>query len=90
MLGELFPRTPVTALKSLFGNLYAASGAVEAAASVLALAEGLVPATLNFRRADHGVHLNVVSGRPLEGSPRTALLVNFTAAGQVAAVVLAS
>ena len=84
----MFPTTPVTAPKSYFGNLFAASGAVETAASVLAIAEGRVPPTLELRVPGPGM--------PAEGDPRRAavrgqplaLVINRTLAGQAAALVL--
>jgi 3-oxoacyl-[acyl-carrier-protein] synthase II len=88
-LSEVFGDVPVTAPKSFFGNLGAASGAVEAIASLLALEHGLVPPTLNYRTPDPACHVNVVRDAPCEATHRTAMLVNITSAGQAAAVVLA-
>lgn len=88
VLGELFPAAPVTAPKSYFGNLYAASGVVEAVVSVLSLVDGQIPPTLNFHRPDPGVRLNIVAGRPLAASRPTALLVNLSTIGQAVAMLL--
>ena len=79
---------PVTALKSYFGCLGAASGAVEMAASVLAVVEGLVPATLNYEHPDPECPVNVIHGQPLRVENRTALLLNQTETGQTAALVI--
>ena len=48
LLGEAVATVPVVAYKSYWGNLAAASGAVELIASLLALKHGMLPATLNF------------------------------------------
>ena len=82
------PDVPVTAPKSYFGNLGAAGGAMEMAASVLSFAYGLVPPTLNYRRPDPKCPVRVVHGRPLQTPLRTALAVNWTWIGQAVAVVL--
>ena len=82
------PDVPVTAPKSYFGNLGAAGGAVEMAASVLSFGDGLVPPTLNYRRPDPACPVRVVRGQPLETSVDTALVVNWTRIGQSVAVVL--
>jgi len=79
---------PVFAPKSYFGNLGPGGGAVEMAASVLALARGLVPATLNYERPDPECPVNVVAGAGQPSRRPTALLLNHTAYGQAAAVVL--
>jgi 3-oxoacyl-[acyl-carrier-protein] synthase II len=89
-LADVVPDVPVFAPKSYFGNLGAAAGAVEMAASVLALRAGLVPATLNYERPDPACPVrNIVRETFAPASP-TALLVNWTWVGQAAAVVLAS
>ncbi|MEX2027606.1 MAG: beta-ketoacyl synthase N-terminal-like domain-containing protein, partial [Pirellulaceae bacterium] len=59
---ETLGDVPVTAPKSFFGDLGAGSGAVELVASVLALAEGRVPRTLNYEQADPRCPVNVVRG----------------------------
>ncbi|NQT14631.1 MAG: beta-ketoacyl-[acyl-carrier-protein] synthase family protein [Planctomycetes bacterium] len=82
------PDVPVTAPKSYFGNLGASGGAVEMSASVLSLAEGLVPPTLNYRRPDPRCPVRVVREEPLETRKNTALAINWTRMGQVAAVLV--
>jgi 3-oxoacyl-[acyl-carrier-protein] synthase II len=80
--------TPVTALKSYFGDLGSGSGAVEMAASVLALVHGRVPPTLNYNTPDPACPINVVHGGPLTGAKPTALVLNQSSTGQAAAVVI--
>jgi 3-oxoacyl-[acyl-carrier-protein] synthase II len=80
--------TPVTALKSYFGDLGAGSGAVEMAASVLALVHGRVPPTLNYETPDPACPIHVVRGGPLTGAKPAAVVLNQSSTGQAAAVVL--
>ena len=79
---------PVTAPKSVFGNLGAAGGAVEMVASVLALVEGPVPPTMNYEREDETCPVNVIRGQALRGAKPSALLLNQASTGQAAALVL--
>ena len=79
---------PVTAPKSYFGNLGSGTGAVEAVASVLALEQGLVPATLNYEKPDPRCPVNVIRSQPLSGPQRAALLLNQSPMGQAAALLL--
>lgn len=79
---------PVTAPKSFFGDLSAGSGAVEMAASVLALAEGRVPRTLNYEQPDPACPVNVIRGESLVGAKPAALVLNQATTGQAVAVVL--
>lgn len=89
-LAEVVPNVPVFAPKSYFGNLGAASGAVEMAASVLALESGLVPATLNYERPDPECPIRPIAGGPMRPRSTTAMMVNWTPMGQAAAVVIGS
>ena len=52
---------PVTAPKSFFGNLGHGSGAVELAVSLVALAHGVIPPTLNYESPDPDCPVNVVT-----------------------------
>ena len=87
-LGDCVLDIPVTALKSYIGHSDAGAGAVELAATVLALKHGEVPATLNYEVPDPRCRLNVVHEGPATVSMRTALSVNRTALGQSASVIL--
>ncbi len=82
--------TPVTAPTSYFGHLGAAAGAVEMAATILALENGRIPATLNHERPDPACPVNVVTGGLQPSEKATALLVDHTLSGQAAAVVIAA
>ncbi len=77
---------PVFAPKSYFGNLGAASGTSELAASILALTHRLVPATLNYEEPDPACPVPVTrTNQP--GSHSHVLKLGFTEMGQCAAVV---
>ena len=59
-LGEQASRVPVSSLKSAIGHLLGAAGAVEAIATVLALAERMAPPTLGYGQPDEGMDLDYV------------------------------
>ncbi|HMA46535.1 MAG TPA: beta-ketoacyl-ACP synthase, partial [Frankiaceae bacterium] len=63
-LGAAADGAAVTGTKSMTGHLLGAAGAVEAVATVLALREGLVPATRNLDALDDEVDLDVVTIDP--------------------------
>ena len=79
---------PVTAPKSYFGNLGAGGGAVEMAASLLALMHGQVPTTLNYQNPDPACPVAVVRDTPLAVSQPNALVLNQSGTGQAAAIML--
>jgi len=87
-LGQAAETIPVTGLKSYFGTFDAGSGAVELAASVLALRHGVLPFTLNYETPDPELRLNVIHHEPLPLHNRTAMSVNRTAIGQSAAAII--
>ncbi len=84
------PDVPVTAPKSYFGYLGAASAAVELAASVLALEHRLIPATLNYQTPDPECPVQVVADMPRPLAAPVALKLSHAWTGQAAALVLAS
>ena len=85
---DLGRRIPVTAPKSFLGNSGAGSGALELAVSLIGLAHGVVPATLNYEHPDPECPLNVVAKEPLPITNRVVLNVSVTRVGQASAAVV--
>jgi 3-oxoacyl-[acyl-carrier-protein] synthase II len=82
-------RIPAPALKSMIGNTFAASGALEAVAALHALADNVLPPTINLTAPDPACDLDYVPGttaRPVALS--TVLLSNAHLGGAHAALVL--
>ncbi len=82
--------TPVTAPRSYFGCLGAGAGVVEMMGSVLAIAEGEVPATLNYQRPDPSCPINVIRDEPLAMASSVSLVLSQSERGQAVAVVIAA
>jgi 3-oxoacyl-[acyl-carrier-protein] synthase II len=59
-LGERASEVPVSSTKSAIGHLLGAAGAVEAVATVGALARGVAPPTLGYGEPDEGLDLDYV------------------------------
>jgi 3-oxoacyl-[acyl-carrier-protein] synthase II len=79
---------PVTALKSYYGYLGAASGALESVASVLAFQHETVPPTLNYEHPDPQCPIHVIHGQPMPISRPVALILAYSPHGQAVAIVL--
>lgn len=87
---EVLGDVPVTAPKSFFGDIGAASGAVEAVASLLGFARGEIPVTLNYEKPDSQCPVNVVHGSSQPIGKPVAMLLNQAEMGQAVALVIAS
>jgi 3-oxoacyl-[acyl-carrier-protein] synthase II len=88
-IADALGNVPVTAPKSYFGDLGAGSGAIEMAASVLALKHGRAPRTLNYEVPDPACPINVIRGESLSLEKRTALVLSQSDTGQAVAIALA-
>lgn len=72
----------LTAPKSSIGHLFGAAGAVEGIITLLTVAGGVIPPTLNLDHKDIAVALDVVTGQPSESNLRAALSNSFGFGGQ--------
>jgi 3-oxoacyl-[acyl-carrier-protein] synthase II len=86
-LGDHAATIPVSGTKGLYGHPLGASGAIEAAITVMALDHGLLPGTCNLESLDPQVELNVIR-EPLPASPSAVLSTSFGFGGLNAALVL--
>jgi len=87
VFAEHADRLPVSSTKSMHGHTLGAAGALEAAATVLALQDGMLPPTANFREPDPDCALDVVTGSARASSTEFALSNSFAFGGLNAVVV---
>lgn len=88
IFGDHAASIPISAIKSMTGESFSASGALALAAAVGALRDGIIPPTVNYRERDPACNLDYV---PNESRRKTVSKVLVTAAdpyGQNAAVIL--
>ncbi|MFN8105066.1 MAG: beta-ketoacyl-ACP synthase II [Acidimicrobiia bacterium] len=78
---------PTSSVKSMIGHLIGAAGAVEAAVTVLALASGILPPTINHVNPDPEIALDVVPNSAREAEGMRAAISNSFGFGGVNAVV---
>jgi 3-oxoacyl-[acyl-carrier-protein] synthase II len=77
IFGEHIRGIPVSSSKSQFGHMLGAAGAAEGVVCVLALREGLLPATINYREPDPNCDLDVVPNEPRAATLRNVLSNSF-------------
>ncbi|HQP91751.1 MAG TPA: beta-ketoacyl-[acyl-carrier-protein] synthase II, partial [Candidatus Omnitrophota bacterium] len=89
VFGERAKDIPVSAPKTMFGNLLGASGAVDVIITVLAMEHGLIPPTLNLKNIDPKcAGLNFVRDKAKEHAINKALVISRGRAGINACMTL--
>jgi len=78
---------PVSSSKSMLGHMLGAAGAVEAAISVLALQEGIIPPTINYHDPDPECDLDYVPNNARQKNLRCVMSNSLGFGGMNAALV---
>ncbi|MBI3767453.1 MAG: beta-ketoacyl-ACP synthase II [Deltaproteobacteria bacterium] len=77
VFGEHAVRLAVSSTKSMTGHTLGAAGGIEAAYTVLALARGVLPPTINYEEPDPACDLDYVPNVARRAAPRIALSNSF-------------
>jgi 3-oxoacyl-[acyl-carrier-protein] synthase II len=88
VFGARARRLPVSSIKAMVGHCLCAAGAVEAVATCLTVARGVVPPTLRWSNPDPECRLDVVPGAARELPVSAALSSSFAFGGASACLVL--
>ena len=87
VFGPHADRLLVSSTKSMHGHTLGAAGAIEAAATVLALHHGILPPTANFTEPDPACDLDVIPNVARTAAPEFALSNSFAFGGLNAVLV---
>jgi 3-oxoacyl-[acyl-carrier-protein] synthase II len=74
--GDYAKQIPVSAPKSVFGNMLGATGALDVITTVLAMEHGMVPPTINYQTPDPQCDLNYVPNKAIVKNIKNALIIN--------------
>ena len=88
VFGDHTPEIAISATKSMTGHMMGASGAFEAFATAMSVAEQRIPATVNYRDPDPECNLDIVQGGPRSMPVRYALSNNIGLGGHNGAIIL--
>ena len=80
-------KIPISSTKSMTGHLLGAGGGLEAAISVMAISNGVVPPTINLEVPDPDCDLDYTPHIPRRGRVRTAMSNSFGFGGHNASLV---
>ncbi|MBR4102398.1 MAG: beta-ketoacyl-ACP synthase II [Oscillospiraceae bacterium] len=84
--GEDAKKLHISSTKSMTGHMLGATGAVEAIAAVLALTEGIVPPTINYKEPDPELDLDYTPNTAVKADLELALSSNLGFGGHNAVV----
>lgn len=87
IFGNMSSTIPFSAVKSMTGHMLAASGALEAAFTVMSIKEGIIPPTINLIEKDRNCDINVIT-ETTEKKIKVALSNSFGFGGVNAVLVL--
>lgn len=88
VFGEHAYNLVVSSTKSMLGHAMGASGTLEAIACTLAIAESIIPPTINYEYPDPECDLDYVPNQPRRQKVKVALSNSFGLGGQNACLVL--
>jgi 3-oxoacyl-[acyl-carrier-protein] synthase II len=87
VFGEYAAKLPVSSTKSMTGHLLGAAGAVEAIISSLAIKEGFLPPTINYKTPDPDCDLFYIPNKGIEADINYTLSNSFGFGGHNASLV---
>lgn len=88
VLGEHLDATPVSSSKSMIGHTLSAAGVIEAVISLLTIANGVLPPTINYETPDPEIPIDAVPNAARPATVRTVLSNSFGFGGQNVSLVL--
>jgi 3-oxoacyl-[acyl-carrier-protein] synthase II len=90
VFGERMAQVPISSNKSMLGHTLTAAGAVEAVVSLLTIAHGRIPPTINYQVPDPAIPLDVVPNVARDAKVTRVLSNSFGFGGQNTCLVLAA
>jgi 3-oxoacyl-[acyl-carrier-protein] synthase II len=90
VLGERTASVPISSNKSMIGHTLTAAGAAEAVFSLMTIAEGRIPPTINYDVPDPTIPMDVVPNKARDAEVRRVISNSFGFGGQNVTLVMAA
>ncbi len=88
VLGEKAYQAHISSTKSMTGHMLGATGAVEAIAATLALKDGIIPPTINYKEPDPECDLDYTPNQAVQAQADMAISTTFGFGGHNACIVI--
>lgn len=88
VLGDRAKKTPISSIKSMIGETFSSSGAMNIAAGLASLAEGFMPPTINYEKPDRRCDLDYVPNEARQGKVDKVLVNSFSPNGSNSAILI--
>ena len=88
VFGERLLSMPISSNKSMIGHTLTAAGAIEAVASLLTIANGRIPPTINYEIPDPAIPLDVVPNVARDADVRRVMSNSFGFGGQNVCLIM--
>ncbi|MDD5431901.1 MAG: beta-ketoacyl-[acyl-carrier-protein] synthase family protein [Candidatus Omnitrophica bacterium] len=88
IFGKELRDIPVSSIKSMIGETFAASGALQVASCIGAMQRGIIPPTINYEEKDPECEINCVPNKGEKKDVKIALITSFGPGGYNSACIL--
>jgi 3-oxoacyl-[acyl-carrier-protein] synthase II len=86
--GEYARKVPISSIKSMIGHLIGAAGSVELIGAIMAIEEGVIPPTINYKIPDPDCDLDYVPNEARHHRVDTILKNSFGFGGKNSALII--
>ncbi|MDP3143404.1 MAG: beta-ketoacyl-[acyl-carrier-protein] synthase family protein, partial [Candidatus Omnitrophota bacterium] len=88
VFGEYAKKIPVSSIKSMVGECYSVSGALQVAAAVGAIKNGFIPPTINYKEKDERCDLDYVPNKSRKARLNCVMINSFGPSGNCTSLII--